>query len=64
MKKSAKHGYLNRIFGYLWELWGASQLMHRLCIITGGEWGETNQNDITGDRFQVIVPFFTLEKAS
>ena len=30
----------------------------------GGGWGRTNQGDFTGDRFQMINPFFTYENGS
>ena len=34
------------------------------CTILEGGQGRMNQGDLTGDRFQVIVPLFTYENAA
>ena len=36
-------------------------VMDGWCRPLGGGWGRTNQGDLPGDRFQVIVPLFTYE---
>ena len=47
--------------GCFGALWGVSGMTDGWCTIPGGGLGRTNQGDLTGDRFQVIVPLFTYE---
>ena len=53
--------YVGGIFVQFGALRGAPGVMYGRYTIPGGEGGGRNQKDLTGDRFQVIVPLFTHE---
>ena len=56
-----RSGYLGGIFGCFGALKGAPGVRDGSCTTPGGGQGRTTQKDLTGDRLQVIVPFFTHE---
>ena len=53
--------YLGGIRGPFGALRGAHGAMEGQRTTPGRARGRTNQDDLTGDRFQVIVPLFTHE---
>ena len=59
-----RSGYLGGIFGRFGALRGPPGVMDGRYTTPGGARGRTNQGDLTGDRFQVIVPPFTYENGS
>ena len=54
--------YLGGIFGPFGALRGAPGVMEGQRTTPGRARGRTNQDDLTGDRFQAIVSLFVDEK--
>ena len=56
-----RSGYLSGIFGCFAAQREAPGVMDGCDTTPGGGRGRTNLGNLTGDRFQVIDPFFTYE---